>query len=82
MAAAIINIRRALKFLYKRLELKRFVTKSRQNMQRSRLVISRSPMPNGNGLNPDLADTYSFGELRTTHQQNLVLPHVKQADLR
>jgi len=29
----------------------------------------------------DLADTYSFGELRTTHQQNLVLPHVKQADL-
>ena len=29
----------------------------------------------------DLADTYSFGELRTTHQQNLVLPHVKQSDL-
>ena len=29
----------------------------------------------------DLADKYSFGELRTTHQQNLVLPHVKQADL-
>ena len=29
----------------------------------------------------DFADTYSFGELRTTHQQNLVLPHVKQSDL-
>ncbi len=29
----------------------------------------------------DLADEYSLGELRTTHQQNLVLPHVKQADL-
>lgn len=29
----------------------------------------------------DLADTYSFGELRTTNQQNLVLPHVKQSDL-
>jgi len=29
----------------------------------------------------DLADRYSFGELRTTHQQNLVLPHVKQSDL-
>ena len=29
----------------------------------------------------ELADTYSFGELRTTHQQNLVLPHVKQSDL-
>ena len=29
----------------------------------------------------DLADAYSFGEIRTTHQQNLVLPHVKQSDL-
>ena len=29
----------------------------------------------------DLADSYSFSELRSTHQQNLVLPHVKQADL-
>ena len=29
----------------------------------------------------DLADSYSFGELRSTHQQNLVLPHVKQSDL-
>ncbi len=29
----------------------------------------------------DLADRYSFGEIRTTHRQNLVLADVKQADL-
>ena len=29
----------------------------------------------------DLADEYSFSEIRTTHQQNIVLPHVKKADL-
>ncbi len=29
----------------------------------------------------DLADQFSFGEIRTTHQQNLVLPHVKISDL-
>ena len=29
----------------------------------------------------DLADRYSFGELRITHEQNLVLADVKQADL-
>ncbi len=29
----------------------------------------------------DLADAYSFGEIRTTHQQNLILPHVKKSDL-
>jgi sulfite reductase (NADPH) hemoprotein beta-component len=29
----------------------------------------------------DLADTYSFGELRVNHRQNLVLADVKQADL-
>jgi len=29
----------------------------------------------------DLADRFSLSELRTTHQQNLVLPHVKQSDL-
>lgn len=29
----------------------------------------------------DLADRYSFGEVRTTHRQNLVLADVKQADL-
>ncbi len=29
----------------------------------------------------DLADVYSFGELRTTHRQNLIFSDVKQADL-
>ncbi len=29
----------------------------------------------------DLADAYSFGEIRTTHRQNLVLADVKQVDL-
>lgn len=29
----------------------------------------------------DLAEEYSFGEIVVTHDQNLVLPHVKQADL-
>src|ERR1700712_3787420 len=30
----------------------------------------------------DLAERYSFDELRVTHEQNLVLPHVKVSDLR
>ncbi len=29
----------------------------------------------------DLADLYSFGEIRVAHEQNLVLPHVRQTDL-
>jgi sulfite reductase (NADPH) hemoprotein beta-component len=29
----------------------------------------------------DLADRYSYGEIRTTHQQNLVLADVRQSDL-
>lgn len=29
----------------------------------------------------DLADRYSFGEIRTTHRQNLVFADIKQADL-
>jgi sulfite reductase (NADPH) hemoprotein beta-component len=29
----------------------------------------------------DLAETYSFSEIRVAHEQNLVLPHVRQADL-
>jgi len=32
-------------------------------------------------LMADLAETYSFDELRVTHSQNIVLPHVKKADL-
>ena len=30
----------------------------------------------------DLAEKYSFDELRVTHEQNLVLPHVRLTDLR
>ncbi len=30
----------------------------------------------------DLAERYSFDECRVTHAQNIVLPHVRQADLR
>ena len=30
----------------------------------------------------DLAEAYSFAELRVTHAQNIVLPHVRLADLR
>ncbi len=29
----------------------------------------------------DLSERYSFGEIRTTHTQNLLLPHVLEADL-
>jgi sulfite reductase (NADPH) hemoprotein beta-component len=29
----------------------------------------------------DLADRYSFSEIRVSHEQNLILPHVRQADL-
>ena len=29
----------------------------------------------------DMADRYSFGELRVTHEQNLLLPDVRQSDL-
>jgi sulfite reductase (NADPH) hemoprotein beta-component len=32
-------------------------------------------------LMADLAEKHSFGELRVTHAQNIVLPHVKKADL-
>lgn len=30
----------------------------------------------------DLADSHSFGEIRFTHQQNMVLPHIRQDALR
>ena len=32
-------------------------------------------------LMADLGETYSFDELRVTHAQNIVLPHVKKSDL-
>ncbi|MCZ8186826.1 MAG: nitrite/sulfite reductase [Beijerinckiaceae bacterium] len=35
----------------------------------------------GMRLVADLADRYSFGEIRVTHAQNLVLPHIRQEDL-
>jgi sulfite reductase (NADPH) hemoprotein beta-component len=35
----------------------------------------------GMRLVAELADRYSFGEIRVTHAQNLVLPHVRQVDL-
>ncbi|WP_173932570.1 nitrite/sulfite reductase [Chelativorans sp. Marseille-P2723] len=30
----------------------------------------------------DIAEAYAFGEIRVSHEQNLVLPHVARADLR
>jgi sulfite reductase (NADPH) hemoprotein beta-component len=33
-------------------------------------------------LMADLADTYSAGELRVSHEQNIILPHVALADLK
>lgn len=35
----------------------------------------------GMRLVADCADRYSFGEIRVTHAQNLVLPHIRQRDL-
>jgi len=32
-------------------------------------------------ITADLSDKYSFSEIRTTHQQNLVLPHVEMGEL-
>jgi len=51
--------------------------------------ISLKPTPGISGdatadqidLIADLAEQYSFDDLRTTHAQNLVLPHVRKADL-
>ena len=28
-----------------------------------------------------IAKQYSFGEIRVTHEQNLILPHIKNSDL-
>ncbi len=32
-------------------------------------------------LMADLADRFSYGEVRVSHEQNLILPHVRQSDL-
>jgi sulfite reductase (NADPH) hemoprotein beta-component len=53
------------------------------------VVVSLKPLLKAPGditdaqmdLVADLADQYSFGEIRSTHHQNLVLGDVKQADL-
>lgn len=53
------------------------------------LTISLKPLGQAPGdatseqmrLVADLAERYSFDELRVTHAQNLVLPHVRQRDL-
>lgn len=53
------------------------------------LTISLKPIGKAPGdatsaqmrLIADLAERYSHAEIRVTHHQNLVLPHVKQADL-
>ena len=30
----------------------------------------------------DLAENYAFDEIRVSHEQNLILPHVARADLK
>ncbi|RJG05609.1 nitrite/sulfite reductase [Noviherbaspirillum cavernae] len=51
------------------------------------LSLKKTGVPPGDAtddqieLVADLADRYSFGELRVTHEQNLVLADVKQSDL-
>ena len=51
------------------------------------LSLKRAGLPPGDATDgqmdaaADLADRYSHGELRVTHQQNLVLPWVRAADL-
>jgi sulfite reductase (NADPH) hemoprotein beta-component len=51
------------------------------------LSLKRSGVPPGDvtademDAVADLADRFSFGELRVTHEQNLLLPDVRQADL-
>src|ERR1700676_5502057 len=54
-------------------------------------IVTRSSKPEGGppgdataaqmDVIADLADRYSFGEIRVGHEQNLVLPHVAQRDL-
>ena len=29
----------------------------------------------------NIADKFSFGEIRVTHEQNLVLPHIKNSEI-
>jgi sulfite reductase (NADPH) hemoprotein beta-component len=51
------------------------------------LSLKKTGVPPGDAtdkqmdLMADMADRFSFGELRVTHEQNIVLPDVKQSDL-
>jgi sulfite reductase (NADPH) hemoprotein beta-component len=51
------------------------------------LSLKKTGVPTGDATADQMdqvagvADRYSFGELRVSHEQNLVLPHVRQSDL-
>ena len=74
---------------------KRFAAWARRNVQPHKipgyaavtLSLKRTGVPPGDATADqmdavaDLADRYSFGELRVTHEQNLLLPDVRQSDL-
>lgn len=82
-------------FAAKRFEDKAFATWVRNNVvahkQSGYAIVNISLKPTGGvpgdataqqmAAVADLADQYSFGEVRVTHRQNLVLPHVRQADV-
>ncbi|MBT5110509.1 MAG: nitrite/sulfite reductase [Rhodospirillaceae bacterium] len=82
-------------FAAKRFEDKAFATWVRNNVvahkQSGYAIVNISLKPTGGVPGDataqqmtavaDLADQYSFGEVRVTHRQNLVLPHVRQADV-
>ena len=82
-------------FAAKRLEDKAFGTWVRNNVvthkQSGYAIVNISLKPTGGAPGDataeqmaavaDLADQYSFGEVRVTHRQNLVLPHVRQTDI-
>jgi sulfite reductase (NADPH) hemoprotein beta-component len=74
---------------------KRFAAWARRNVHPHKmpgyaavtLSLKKTGVPPGDATSEqmeavaDLADKYSFAELRVTHEQNLLLPDVKQSDL-
>jgi sulfite reductase (NADPH) hemoprotein beta-component len=74
---------------------KKFAAWARRNVHPHRvpgyaavtLSLKKTGVPPGDATSEqmeavaDLADTYSFGELRVTHEQNLLLADVRQSDL-
>ena len=74
---------------------KRFAAWTRRNVHAHKvpgyaavtLSLKRTGVPPGDATADqmeavaDLADRYGFGELRVTHEQNLLLPDVRQSDL-